>query len=465
MHRRPARCRAVAARSCSTASAWASAASRSRDLLDPAGRRARRRRGAADRGVLGGQLHLPPKAKRVIYLFMAGGPSQLELFDYKPLLNERNGEQLPDSVRRGQRLTGMSGNQASLPLAGSQFKFAQHGQVGRVGQRTAAAHRARSSTTSASSARCTPRRSTTTRRSRSSRPARRSRAGPSMGAWLQLRPGQREREPAGVRRADHARARSTSRSTRACGAAASCRRSIRACSSAAARTRCCTSANPDGVDAREPPAACSTGCASCTRMQPSELGDAGDRRAHRAVRDGLPHADQRARSDGPVERDRRDVRAVRPGRANARHVRRQLPARPPAGRARRAVHPALSPGLGPARQPAAATSDASARRPIRPRAALVIDLKQRGLLDDTLVVWGGEFGRTNYSQGKLTADQLRPRSSSALLHDVDGRRRRQAGARLRRDRRLRLQHRRRTASTSTTSTPRSCTCSASTTSG
>jgi len=80
-------------------------------------------------GILGG-THFPPKVKRVIYLFMAGGPSQLETFDYKPLLNERNGEQLPDSVRMGQRLTGMSGNQATLPMAGSIFKFKQHGKSG-----------------------------------------------------------------------------------------------------------------------------------------------------------------------------------------------------------------------------------------------------------------------------------------------------------------------------------------------
>ncbi|HVJ79693.1 MAG TPA: DUF1501 domain-containing protein [Planctomycetia bacterium] len=80
----------------------------------------------AFRGVLD-QPHHPPKAKRIIYLFMSGGPSQLDLFDYKPLLNERNGQDLPDSVRKGQRLTGMSGNQANLPLAGSLFKFAQHG--------------------------------------------------------------------------------------------------------------------------------------------------------------------------------------------------------------------------------------------------------------------------------------------------------------------------------------------------
>ena len=83
----------------------------------------------ADRGVLG-STHFPAKAKRIIYLFMSGGPSQLDLLDYKPVLNERNGQQLPDSVRGGQRLTGMSGNQSSIPLVGSPFKFAQHGQAG-----------------------------------------------------------------------------------------------------------------------------------------------------------------------------------------------------------------------------------------------------------------------------------------------------------------------------------------------
>jgi len=71
-----------------------------------------------------------PKARRVIYLFMSGGPSQQDMFDYKPRLNELNGRELPDHVRKGQRLTGMSGNQASLPLAGSQFQFARHGQSG-----------------------------------------------------------------------------------------------------------------------------------------------------------------------------------------------------------------------------------------------------------------------------------------------------------------------------------------------
>jgi hypothetical protein len=98
------------------------------DLLNPF----RTTAAAANTGFAGvlATPHFPPKAKRIIFLFMAGGPSQLETFDYKPLLNQRNGENLPESVRMGQRLTGMSGNQAVLPLAGSIFKFAQHGQSG-----------------------------------------------------------------------------------------------------------------------------------------------------------------------------------------------------------------------------------------------------------------------------------------------------------------------------------------------
>lgn len=71
-----------------------------------------------------------PKAKRVIYLFQSGGPSQMDLFDYKPRLNAEQGKELPEEVRMGQRLTGMSGNQSSLPLVGSPFQFSQHGKSG-----------------------------------------------------------------------------------------------------------------------------------------------------------------------------------------------------------------------------------------------------------------------------------------------------------------------------------------------
>lgn len=95
-------------------------------LMNPAAKGAE---GAAPGSLLDARHHAP-KAKRVIYLFMSGGPSHLDLFDHKPVLNEKHGQQLPDEVRGGQRLTGMSGNQSSIPLVGSPFKFSQHGQSG-----------------------------------------------------------------------------------------------------------------------------------------------------------------------------------------------------------------------------------------------------------------------------------------------------------------------------------------------
>jgi len=100
-------------------------------MLDRTGSTARASNssGIATQGALNPTHHMP-KAKRVIYLFQSGGPSQLETWDYKPLLNEKQGEGLPDSVRQGQRLTGMSGNQAVLPLAGSIYKFSRAGQAG-----------------------------------------------------------------------------------------------------------------------------------------------------------------------------------------------------------------------------------------------------------------------------------------------------------------------------------------------
>ena len=72
----------------------------------------------------------PPKAKQVIYLHMVGGPSQLDLFDYKPKLGEWFDKDLPDSVRMGQRITTMTSGQKRLPIAPSKYKFAQYGKNG-----------------------------------------------------------------------------------------------------------------------------------------------------------------------------------------------------------------------------------------------------------------------------------------------------------------------------------------------
>jgi hypothetical protein len=74
--------------------------------------------------------HFKPRAKRVIYLFQSGAPSQMDLFDYKPKLNDLRGKELPDSIRKGQRLTGMTATQTSFPIAPSKFRFARRGQSG-----------------------------------------------------------------------------------------------------------------------------------------------------------------------------------------------------------------------------------------------------------------------------------------------------------------------------------------------
>ncbi|MCF1714565.1 DUF1501 domain-containing protein [Flavihumibacter sp. RY-1] len=91
------------------------------DLLSGAG---------AEEGWAPGVPHFAPKAKRIIYLFQNGAPSQQELFDYKPKLREMHGQEIPPSVRGKQRLTGMTANQSAFPLVGSFVDFKQYGQSG-----------------------------------------------------------------------------------------------------------------------------------------------------------------------------------------------------------------------------------------------------------------------------------------------------------------------------------------------
>ena len=173
--------------------------------------------------------------------------------------------------------------------------------------------------------------------------------------------------------------------------------------------------------------------------------------------DGLPHA---VRGHARPSTSRREPPATRAA-VRRRRVRRRLPARPPAGRARRALRAGLlrqRPAVGrpQATSPTTATTPARATSPI---AALLTDLKRRGLLDETLVIWGGEFGRTpTTSEGAK-----RPRPQRARLHDVAGRRRRQGRPCPTARPTTSASPPSRTRSTCTTCTPPSCTCWASTT--
>ena len=74
--------------------------------------------------------HFPPRAKRVIYLHMVGGPAQMDLLDYKPKMKDWYDKELPESIRNGQRLTTMTSGQARFPVAPSRFKFSPAGDCG-----------------------------------------------------------------------------------------------------------------------------------------------------------------------------------------------------------------------------------------------------------------------------------------------------------------------------------------------
>jgi hypothetical protein len=83
-----------------------------------------------DRAAGGTEPHFKPTAKRIIYLFQSGAPSQIDLFDHKPKLKDLFAKELPDSIRRGQRLTGMTATQEAFPVAPSKYKFAKRGKSG-----------------------------------------------------------------------------------------------------------------------------------------------------------------------------------------------------------------------------------------------------------------------------------------------------------------------------------------------
>ena len=309
------------------------------------------------------------------------------------------------------------------------FKFAQHGQVGHVGQRTAAAHgedRGRHRLIKSMHTEAINHDPAITFiQTGCQQPGR-----PSMGAWLSYGLGSENQNlPAFVVLISQAHAITTDQPlfARLWGSGLP---AVELSGRAVPRRRrpgAVSSKIPPGIDAHDAAARCSMRSAKLNTMQHDGVRRSGDRDAHRAVRDGVPDADLGAGADGSVEGAGARFELYGPESRKPGTFRRELPARAAAGRARRAVHPALSPRLGSARQPAARHRAAvQGHRPADRGAGHGPEAAR--LLDDTLVVWGGEFGRTVYSQGKLTDDELRPRPSPALLLHVDGRRRHQARA-------------------------------------
>jgi hypothetical protein len=350
---------------------------------------------------LTGFPNFTPRARRIIYLFMSGGPSQMDLFDYKPMLNQLNGQDLPASVRMGQRLTTMSAFQSSLPLAGSVFKFQQHGQSGawvsELLPHTAKIVDELCFIKSLHTEAINHDPAITFFQTGSQQAGR-----PSMGAWLSYGLGSmNENLPAFVVLISRNATSDQPLYSRLWGNGflPSVHQGVQF---RAGKDPVLYLNNPAGVNA-ESRRQMLDRLAELHELQFQDLGDpeinarvAQYEMAYRmqtsvpAVMDIAHESEETFELYGPDSRKpgtfaancllarrlaERDVRFIQLYHQGWDH------------------HGGLPKGI---RNECAKTDQACA--------ALVRDLKQRGLLDDTLVIWGGEFGRTSYSQGKLTAD-------------------------------------------------------------
>jgi hypothetical protein len=340
-----------------------------------------------------------PKAKRVIYLFQSGGPSQLDLFDDKPLLRELNGQPLPEHVRSGQRLTGMSAQQASIPLAGSMFAFARHGKCG------ASISELLPHTASIADEICIVRSMFTeainhdpaiTFFQTGSQLAGR----PSMGSWLSYGLGSENANlPAFIVLVSAGQGDQPLYSRLwGSGFLDSKHQGVQF---RPGKDPVLYLSNPDGI------------CGSGRRAMLDKLADLN---RHQFEKELDPEIESRVAQYEMAFRMQTSVPGVtdlssesdatfqlygEDSRKPGTYAANCLLARRLAERGVRFIqlyhqgwdqHGDLPKGI---RGQCKETDQASA--------ALVKDLKQRGLLDDTLVVWGGEFGRTAYSQGALTA--------------------------------------------------------------
>ena len=343
--------------------------------------------------------HFAPKAKRIIYLFMSGGPSQHDLFDYKPLLNQKNGQDLPESVRMGQRLTGMSGNQAHLPLAGSLFKFAQHGQSGawvsELMPQTAKMADELCFIRSMHTEHINHDPAITFFQTGHQLPGR-----PSMGAWLSYGLGSANENLPGfvvliskdrIDQPLYARLWGN-------GFLPSIHQGVQFRSG---KDPVLFLQNPDGVSDASRRKMLDR-LAELHALQYEDLGDpeinsrvAQYEMAYRMQTSVPDVMDLSKETEGTFELYGKEAKEPGTFAANC------LLARRLAERNVRFIqlyHPGWDHhgGLPGGIRRQAKDVDQACH-------GLITDLKQRGLLEDTLVIWGGEFGRTNYSQGKLTA--------------------------------------------------------------
>ena len=360
--------------------------------------------GTANAGGTLGTAHFAPRAKHVIYLFMSGGPSHIDLFDHKPGLKEHHGQELPGSVRMGQRITGMTAGQASFPCVAPMFKFGQHGKSGawvsellpniaRVVDDIAIVKSVNTEAINHDPA-------TTFIQTGSQQPGR-----PSLGAWLSYGLGsENENLPAFIVLISQGSGNKTDQPifSRLWGSG------FLPTQHQGVRFRSGDDPvlylkNPPGVD-REMRRGMLDGVGKLNAMAAQAFGDpeintriAQYEMAYRmqtSVPDLTDFSDE--------SKETLDLYGVDDAGVDGGFARNCLLARRMVERGVRFVqlmHRGWDQHSSLPRQIRGQCKDVD-----KPSAALVMDLKRRGLLDDTLVIWGGEFGRTVYSQGALTKD-------------------------------------------------------------
>ena len=357
----------------------------------------------AGKGVLK-NYHFAPKAKRIIYLFMSGGPSHIDLFDYKPRLKELHGTELPASIRMGQRITGMTSGQKSFPCVAPMFKFSQHGKNG-TWLSELLPHTAEIvddiaivKTLNTEAINHDP--AITFIQTGNQQPGR-----PSMGAWMSYGLGsENENLPAFIVMISQGSGNKVDQPifSRLWGSGfiPSQYQGVRF---GTGRDPVLYLSNPAGIDA-DTRRRMLDGVNALNQMSEQTFGDpeintriAQYEMAFR-MQTSVPDLADISKEPKHIL----DMYGIDDKGTDGGFARNCLLARRMAERGVRFIqlmHRGWDQHSDLPHQIRGQCKDVD-----QPSAALIADLKQRGLLDDTLVIWGGEFGRTVYSQGQLTKD-------------------------------------------------------------
>jgi uncharacterized protein (DUF1501 family) len=343
--------------------------------------------------------HFAPKAKRVIYLFQSGAPSQLELFDWKPKLREMHGQELPASVRQGQRLTGMTANQTNFPLIGSKIDFKQYGSNGTwvsdLMPHTAKIVDELCIIQSMHTEAINHDPAVTFFQTGNQQPGR-----PAIGSWMSYGLGSENSNlPAFLVLLSRGQGNIQPLASRVWGSAflPSIHQGVQLRGGADPVLYLKDPAGLDSLTRRQM-------LDQITRLNQQHLAEFGDPETRtRIAQYELSYRMQTAvpelmdisnESDSTFRMYGADAMVPGTYAANCLLARRL---------SERGVRFVQLYHMGwDAHTDVTGMTSRLAKDVDQASAALILDLKQRGLLEDTLVIWGGEFGRTNYGQGKIT---------------------------------------------------------------